>query len=88
MRLVRSLHDLQVLTHAQREKLSTSVMPENGNDTDATAASVDVTADSGFDHDPKHAPFSAPLVETVEDDDSSIDSPNVPDLRVHYPSRQ
>ena len=85
MRLVHSLHDLRVLTRAQRKKLSASVTSENGNVTDTTAACMDVTTDPGSDHDPVHAPSSAPLVETIEDDDSSMDSPNVPDLRVHHP---
>ena len=66
--------------------LSASATPENGNAMDTTAASADVTADLGSDHDPAHTPSSAPLVETVECDDSSIDSPSMPDLRVHHPS--
>ena len=86
MHLVCSLLDLRVLTRAQRKKLSASVTSENGNVTDTTAACTDVTTDPGSDHDPVHAPSSAPLVETIEDEDSSIDSPSMPNLRVHHPS--
>ena len=58
----------------------------SGNTVDTTAASTDITADSRSNHDPACTPSSAPLVETVEDDDSSIDSPSMPNLRVHHPS--
>ena len=34
----------------------------------------------------RSTPSPAPTVETVEEDDSSIDPPSLPDLRVHHPS--
>ena len=85
--LVQSLHDLRVLTHAQQKKLSVQETPENGNATDATAASTNTTSDSSSDHDPVNASSSAaPFVETVKDDDSSLNSSSMPNLRVHHPS--
>ena len=85
--LVQSLHDLRVLTHAQQKKLSVQETPENGNATDATAASTNTTSDSSSDHDPVNASSSAaPFVETVKDDDSSLNSSSMPNLRVHRPS--
>ena len=83
---MRSLCDLQVLTHAQWKKLSAQATPKIGNTTDATAASADVILDPSSNHDPVNAPSSTPLVEAVKDDDSSLDSPSMPDLRVHHPS--
>ena len=50
-RLVRSLHDLQVLTRAQRRKLS-------------TPAGTDTPTDPKSDHAPKRTPSPAPTVET------------------------
>ena len=82
LRLVQSLHDLRVLTRAQRKKLSVSVTPKNGDATDATVASVDLTTDSGSNYDSTHVSSSAPTVETIEEDDSSIDPPSMPDLSV------
>ena len=67
---MHSLHDLRVLTRAQRRKLSTS-------------AGTDTPTDPGSDHDPKRTPSPAP---TVEEDDSSMDPPSLPDLSVHHPS--
>ena len=58
--LVRSLHDLRVLTRAQRKKLSAQVTAEIGNTADTTAASTDVTSDPGSAHDPVPALPSAP----------------------------
>ena len=84
--MVHSPHDLWVLTCTQRKKLSAQVTPDNGNTADATAASTDVTLDWSSNHDPVNAPSSARLVETVEDDDSSVDSPSMPNLRFHHPS--
>ena len=86
LRLVRLLHDLRVLTRAQCKKLSVSVTPKNGDTTDATAASTDLTMDSGSNYDSTHVPSSAPIVEIIEENDSSIDPPSMPDLRVHHPS--
>ena len=83
---MQSLHDLQVLTRAQCKKLSAQVTPENGNATDTTTATADVTLDQGSNHDPVPTPSSAPLAATVEDDDSLIDSPSMPNLRVHHPT--
>ena len=68
---MRSLHDLRVLTRAQRRKLS-------------IPASTDIPMDPGSDHDSTHTPSPAPTVETIEEDDSSIDPPSLPDLRVHH----
>ena len=61
-------------------------MPENGNTMDTTAASTNATSDLSSNCDPVNASSSAPLVETVEDDDSSLNLPSMPDLRVHHPS--
>ena len=86
MRLVQSLHDLRVSTRAQRKKLSAQVTPENGNTTDTTAANAVFTLDQGSNDDQVPALSSAPFVESVEDDDSSIGSPSMPDLQVHHPT--
>ena len=83
---MRLLHDLRVLTRAQRKKLSTSVTPKNGDTTDITAASTDIATDSGSKHGLTYIPSSPPIVETIEEDDSSVDSPSMPDLGVHHPS--
>ena len=82
---MQSLHNLKVLTCAQRKKLSTQATSDNGNATDTTAASTDATSDFNYDCNPVHAWSSAPLVETVEDDDSCLDSPSMPDLRIYHP---
>ena len=85
MQVVQSLHNLKVLIHAQRKKLSMCATPCNGNATDATATSTDATSDLNHDCNPMNAPSSIPLVETVMDDNSSLNSPSVPDLRVPHP---
>ena len=60
-------------------------MPENGNTMDTTAASTNATSDLSSNCGPVNASSSAPLVETVEDDDSCLDSPSMPDLRICHP---
>ena len=61
-------------------------MPETGNATDATAVSTDATSDPSSNHYPVSTPSSIPLVETVADDDSSLEPPSMPNLRVYHPS--
>ena len=70
---MRSLHDLRVLTRAQRRKLS-------------TPAGSDTPTDPESDHATKRNPSPAPTVEAVEEDDSSIDPPSLPDRSVRHPS--
>ena len=84
--LVRSLHNLRSITCAQQQKSSTQATPENGNAADKTTTSTTAASDLGPDCDPVNVPTSTLLAETVEDDDSSLDSPTVPNLRVHHPS--
>ena len=82
---VQSLHDLKALTCAQRKKLSTQATADNGNPTDTTTTSTDAASDSNNDCNPVNALASTPIVETVQDDDSSLDSPSMPDFRVPQP---
>ena len=81
-----AFHDIRVLTCAQRKKLSASATSEDDVTTDTTAASTNNAANSESKHDLTFIPSSAPAVETIEEDDSSIDPPSMPDLRVHHPS--
>ena len=74
------------MTRAQRKKLSAQVTPENGSATDTTATSTDISSDPSSNHDLVNVPSSAPLVQTVKDGNSFLDSPSMPNLRVHHPS--
>ena len=83
---MQAFHDIQVLTRAQRKKLSVSATSKDDVTADTTAASTNNATHSESKHDLTSIPSSAPTVETVEEDDSSIDPPSLPDLSVHHPS--
>ena len=70
---MRLLHDLKALTRAQHKKLSAQSTQKNGKTTDVSAMSAAAASDLSPDGVSQGAPNTTPLVETVEEEDFSLD---------------